>query len=266
LIFRKSLKRENLPKINEFIKRKGRFPLKNKKILGIITARGGSKGIPKKNIKELAGKPLIEYTFDAVKNSKKLNRYIVSTDDEEIIKFSKNKNIEVPFKRPAELAEDDTKSIDVLIHAVKHLELSENYFPDYIMTLQPTSPLRTSEDIDKSIELILNDNDADSLVSVVEIPHNFNPHSAMIYDGKYLNHFIKSEQIMRRQEKPKFYARNGAAIYITSYDLLMKSMKIVGEKCLAYIMRKERSIDIDDQYDWEIAEFLIKKSKVGRSE
>lgn len=232
--------------------------LKNLKFLGIITARGGSKGIPKKNIKLLAGKPLIEYTFDAVKKSKLIDKCIVSSDDDEIIKFSRSKNIEVTFKRPAELATSYAKSVDVLIHAVKHLMIHENYKPDYIMTLQPTSPLRSAEDIDKSIELILNDKDADSLVSVVEIPHNFNPHSAMIYARKYLKHFIKMEKVMRRQEKPKFYARNGAAIYITRYNLLMDRKKIIGEKCLAYFMPKERSIDIDDQYDWNIAEFLIK--------
>ncbi|MHA1438602.1 MAG: acylneuraminate cytidylyltransferase family protein [Promethearchaeota archaeon] len=233
--------------------------LEKKKFLGIITARGGSKGIPKKNIKKLAGKPLIEYTFDAVKKSKLIDRCILSTDDEEIINFSKSKDIEVPFKRPAELATDDAKSIDVLIHAVNYLEREENYVPNYIITLQPTSPLRTAEDIDKSIELILNDKNADSLVSVIEVPHHFNPYSIMSYNGTYLEHYIKGERIMTRQAKPVFYARNGAAIYISSYELLMKEKKIIGEKCLPYFMPKERSIDLDDLIDWELAEMLIKK-------
>ena len=229
--------------------------------LGIITARGGSKGIPKKNIKKLCDKPLIEYTFNAVKNSDLLNRCIISTDDDEIINFAKNKNIEVPFKRPPEFSTDTAKSIDVLLHALNYLKNNENYTPDYIITLQPTSPLRTTEDIDKSIELILNNKNADSLVSVIKVPHNFNPYSIMEYNGKYLEHYIKDKSIMNRQQKPIFYARNGASIYITSYDLLMKKKKIIGEKCIPYFMPKERSIDIDDYYDWDFAEFLVQKSR-----
>lgn len=199
--------------------------LKNLKFLGIITARGGSKGIPKKNIKNLAGKPLIEYTFNAVKNSKLINRCIISTDNNEIINFSKSRNMEVPFKRPMELATDTTKSIDVILHAVNYLNKKENYIPDYIITLQPTSPLRTGKDIDNAIELISNDKNADSLVSVIKVPHNFNPYSIMILNGSYLEHYIKEKRIMIRQDLPTFYARNGAAIYITGYDLLIKGGK-----------------------------------------
>ncbi len=149
------------------------------KFLGIITARGGSKGIPKKNIKNMAGKPLIQYTFDAVKNSKLLTRCIVSSDDDEIINFSKSQSIEAPFKRPKELATDQAQSVDVLIHAVNFLFNQEDDVPDYIVTLQPTSPLRTGEDIDRAIDIIIKDRDADSLVSVIKVPHNFNPYSVM---------------------------------------------------------------------------------------
>ncbi|MFX1383814.1 MAG: cytidylyltransferase domain-containing protein [Promethearchaeota archaeon] len=229
--------------------------------LGIITARGGSKGIPRKNIKLLAGKPLIEYTFEAVKNSKLISRCLVSSDDEEIINFSKSKQMEVPFSRPKELATDEAKSVDVLIHAVEYLMKSENYKPDYIITLQPTSPLRTAEDIDIAIESIIKDKDADSLVSVIDVPHIFNPNSVMLYTGKYLEDYIKTERIMQRQTKSIFYARNGAAIYISSYNLLMNERKIIGDRCLPYFMPKNRSIDIDDYYDWEIAELLMKKNQ-----
>ncbi|MHA1284530.1 MAG: acylneuraminate cytidylyltransferase family protein [Promethearchaeota archaeon] len=232
----------------------------NKIFLGIITARGGSKGIPRKNIKKLAGKPLIEYTFDAVKGSKLLDRCIVSSEDEEIIKFSLSKNIEVPFIRPKELAKDDTPSIDVLIHALNYLKKKENYIPDYVVTLQPTSPLRTSKDIDNSIRLILEDEQADSLVSGVEVPHRFNPYSLMQFKGKYLEHYIKEIRIYRRQEKPKFYARNGAAIYITKYKTLIEERKIIGNKCLPYFMPRERSIDIDDMFDWRVAECFLKNN------
>ena len=234
--------------------------MENKKLefLGIITARGGSKGIPRKNIKKLAGKPLIQYTFDAVNESKLLNRCIVSSDSEEIVEYSKNQSIEAPFLRPNKLSTDDALSIDVVIHAVNFLSIQENYSPDYIITLQPTSPLRTGIDIDKAIQLISDNPEADSLVSVIEVPHNFTPQSIMDFDGKYLQHYIKEEIIMRRQEKPIFYGRNGAAIYITNYNLLINEKRIIGKKCLPYFMPKERSIDIDDYTDWIIAELLIR--------
>lgn len=227
------------------------------KFLGIITARGGSKGIPKKNMKNMAGKPLIQYTFDAVKDSQLLNRCIVSSDDDEIINFSKSQNIEAPFKRSKELAMDQAQSVDVLIHAINFLFIQEDYIPDYIITLQPTSPLRTGEDIDKAIEIISKDTEADSLVSVIKVPHNFTPHSIMELKDKFLKHYIKDIRIMNRHEKPTFYARNGAAIYITRYRLIMNDKKIIGEKCLPYFMPRERSLDIDDDFDWEIVENII---------
>lgn len=235
------------------------MPKRTYEFLAIITARGGSKGIPRKNIRKIAGKPLIEYTFEAVRNSKLINRCIVSTDSDEIINYSKSEGIEVPFKRPNDLATDESLSIDVLIHALNYLKDKENYIPDYVITLQPTTPLRTGEDIDNAIKIILNDNDADSLVSGVEVPHRYIPHSLMQFKGKYIEHYIKEIRIYRRQEKPNFYARNGAAIYISKNELIMKEKKIIGNKCLPYFMPKERSIDIDDAFDWEIAKCFLRK-------
>lgn len=234
---------------------------RKKRFLGVITARGGSKGIPRKNIKKLAGKPLIEYTFKAVKQSRYLDRCIVSSDSKEIIEYSKSNNIEAPFVRPQELSTDNTKSIDVIIHAVNFLKKKENYIPDYIVILQPTSPLRTAKDIDQSIELILDDPKADSLVSVIKVPHNFNPYSIMEFNGNYLSSFIKGKTLMNRHLKPTFFARNGAAIYISTYDLIVKEKKIIGENCLPYFMPLEKSIDIDDNFDWDIAEYLIKRTE-----
>lgn len=225
--------------------------------LGIITARGGSKGILRKNIKKLAGKPLIQYTFNVVKKSRLLNRCIVSTDSDEIIEYSKSEDLEVPFKRPKELARDESKSIDTLIHAVKYLKNKEDYEPDYVITLQPTSPLRLAKDIDNAINLIKNDKKADSLVSIVKVPHNYHLDSIMILKNKYLKNYHQHAKIKRRQELSTLYARNGAAIYITKLELLMER-KILGNYCLPYIMPKERSIDIDDMFDWKIAEFLLK--------
>lgn len=227
------------------------------KFLAIITARGGSKVIPKKNIKKLAGKPLIKYTIEAAQGSKLLNRTIVSTDNKEIANYSKKQGIEVPFLRPKYLATDTTTSLEVLLQALKYLEKKEGYRPDYILALQPTSPLRKSQDIDNSIKLILKDKKADSLVSVTTVPNTHHPHKIMAFNGKYLNQYKKGK-IIRRQDLPELYARN-SAIYITRYDTLVKGKKIIGKKCLPYFMPKERSIDIDDEFDWEIANFLIKK-------
>ncbi|MBD3211015.1 MAG: acylneuraminate cytidylyltransferase family protein [Candidatus Lokiarchaeota archaeon] len=232
---------------------------KNQNVLGIITARGGSKEIPRKNIKKLAGKPLIQYTFDAVRGSNLLDRCILSSEDEEIIRYSKKAGMEVPFKRPKDLALDSSKSIDVLIHALKYLSDEDSYNPNYVMTLQPTSPLRNSIDIDESIKIIMNNNIADSLVSVIKVPHNFNPYSIMILKKKYLENYL-NKKIIRRQELPNFYARNGAAIYITKTETLLNNKEIIGGYCLPYFMPEERSIDIDNDYDWRIAELLIKNN------
>jgi CMP-N-acetylneuraminic acid synthetase len=216
------------------------------KIVGIIPARGGSKGIPKKNIKLLNGKPLIAYTIEAALASS-LDRVVVSTDCEEIANISKEYGAEV-LMRPEHLAEDKTPTLPVLQDVVSKLDTKY----DAMMTLQPTSPLRTIEDINKSIEIFSKDNEADSLVSVVEVPHNYMPGKLMSFDGKYLN---GNSEVKRRQEISIMYARNGAAIYITKTEKLNEY--IFGGKILPYFMSKVNSFDIDDIEDWEIVERLI---------
>ena len=216
------------------------------KILGIIPARGGSKGIPKKNIKLLNGKPLIAYTIEAALASN-LDRVIVSTDCEEIAGISKEYGAEVII-RSFNLAEDTTPTLPVLQHVVSKLEVEF----DAVMTLQPTSPLRTLEDINKSIEIFSSDKEADSLVSVVEVPHSYMPEKLMSLNGKYLT---GNSQVKRRQEVSTIYARNGAAIYITKTEKL--SEYIFGGKILPYFMSKIKSFDIDDIEDWKIVERLI---------
>lgn len=216
------------------------------KILGIIPARGGSKGIPKKNIKLLKGKPLIAYTIEAALASN-LDRVIVSTDCKEIASVSKEYGAET-IMRPAHLAEDRTPTLPALQDVVARLD--EEF--DAVTTLQPTSPLRTVEDINKSIEIFSNDREADSLVSVVKVPHNYMPEKLMSLDDKYLT---GNGEIKRRQEVSTMYARNGAAIYITKTQKL--SEYIFGGKILPYFMSKMNSFDIDDMEDWEIVERLI---------
>ncbi len=216
------------------------------KILGIIPARGGSKGIPKKNIKLLGGRPLIAYTIDAALGSS-LDRVIVSTDCPEIAAASSSCGAEV-MMRPAELAEDSTPTLPVLQDVLRRTGGSF----DAVMTLQPTSPFRTAAHINEAIEIFRADSEADSLVSVVEVPHAFTPQKIMTFDCRYL---IGSTEVKRRQETEKYYARNGAAIYITRTEKL--SEFVFGGRILPYFMKKIDSFDIDDPEDWEIAERII---------
>ena len=220
------------------------------RILGVIPARGGSKGIRKKNLKLLCGQPLIYYTIKASSNSN-LDRVIVSTDSEELIKISNSLGAEV-LKRPSELAKDDSTTLAVLEHVLQ--SINESY--DAIMVLQPTSPLRRKEHINESIEIFKNDNEADSLVSVVKVPHNFYPYKQMSLDNGYL---FGGKNIFRRQDlHENLYARNGAAIYISRINILNKS--ILGDKTLPYFMNKIDSIDIDDMEDWFLVESILKSN------
>jgi len=223
------------------------------KAVGIIPARGGSKGILKKNIKLLRGKPLIQYTIEAALASK-ISRVIVSTDDEEIASVAKKCGAEV-LMRPVELAQDHTPTLPVLQDVVARL----NEAFDFVLTLQPTSPLRTSSHINEALELIYGDDSADSLVSVVKVPHNCSPSSIMEMQGNYVLPVEKEKIILRRQEKPIFWARNGAAIYITRMSRLAEY--IWGGKTLPYEMGKIESLDIDDMEDWQIIESIIECRK-----
>lgn len=216
------------------------------KILGIIPARGGSKGISKKNIKPLNGKPLIAYTIEASLASK-LDRLIVSTDCENIASVSKQYGSEV-IMRPMHLAEDKTPMLPVLQDVIARLD--EQF--DAVMTLQPTSPLRSIININHAIDIYCGDKEADSLVSVVKVPHSYMPEKLMNLDGKYLT---GNNNVTRRQDMTTKYARNGAAIIITKTEKL--SDYIFGGNILPYVMSKTNSIDIDDIDDWVIAEKLF---------
>lgn len=231
----------------------------NKEILAIIPARGGSKGIPRKNIRLLAGKPLLAYTAEAALGSQLISRIVLSTEDEEISELGRFMGLETPFVRPIKLAQDDTPGLLVVQHAVRALEEQQSYYPNIVIVLQPTSPLRISQHIDEALKIFL-ESDADSLVSVIEVPHIYNPYSVMHYDGKWLSPFLKyNEGENLRQKKPCFYARNGAALYVCTYECLLKKNSLFGNKVLPYFMKKEESIDIDDEVDWKIAEYFIRE-------
>jgi CMP-N,N'-diacetyllegionaminic acid synthase len=222
--------------------------------LGVVPARGGSKGIPRKNIKLLRGKPLIAYTLEAARASG-LARTVVSTDDEEIASVARGLGAEA-LMRPAGLAEDTTPTLPVLQDVVARLGAAGDRF-DAVMTLQPTSPFRTAAHIDAALAAFAADPAADSLVSVVQVPHNMTPPSLMRLSPEgYLEDFLPAgEKPLRRQEKPVLFARNGAAIYLTRTACLERF--IFGGRLLPFPMSKRDSLDIDDLEDWEMAERIL---------
>jgi len=227
-------------------------------VIAIIPARGESKGIPRKNIRLLAGKPLIVHTIETALKCKLLYRVIVSTDDKKIADISKKHGAEVPFMRPKELALDSTPMEPVLQHAVSHIEQNEKSHIDIVVLLQPTSPFRKVSDIENCIKKLKNEK-ADSVVTVCEA--EYNPYFVMMkIQNDNLVPFLKTEKpITRRQDAPKVYRLNGA-VYAVRRDVLMNENKLFTGNTRAVIMPQERSIDLDSQLDFEFAEFLIKRA------
>jgi len=230
--------------------------MKEQKILAVITARGGSKGIPQKNLRTLLGKPLIAYSIQAAVQSRTLNKVIVSTDDENIANVSKQYGAEVPFLRPKHLAIDTATSLSVLLHAVKYLEEKEDYLADIIVCLQPTSPLRSAEDIDQAVTLCTS-TDADSVVSLCQAEHHPYWMKKVVKGRVYPLIGADGNKYTRRQDLPPVYRLNGA-IYVTKRKVLMEEERVLGEHTLAYIMPQERSIDIDAPIDLKLAELIMK--------
>ena len=227
-------------------------------VLGLIPARGGSKGIPKKNIVRLVSKPLLAYTCEAALGSQHLTRVMLNTDDPEIASVGREYGVEVPFMRPDELAQDDTPILPVIQHALEWLEQYAGFVPQAVVLLQPTSPLRSSLHIDQAIQ-VFKANMADTVVSVMEVPHQFNPVSLMQLDeAQQLQPYLDGPMILRRQEKPRVYARNGPAVLIVRREVLLEG-KLYGERIYPYIMERIPSFDIDDRYDLEIAEYWLRK-------
>ncbi len=233
------------------------------KVLGIITARGGSKGIPGKNVKLLLGKPLIAYTIEAAKQSGVFDRIVVSTDDKLIADVARQYNCEVPFMRPKRLASDKTAHLPVIQHAVSTLRERDGYKPDYTMILQPTSPLRQAFHIKEAVELALKEK-PDSVISVASIADNLSPLKAMIQDRfgylKLVNGKPVSERISRRQDLLQTYWSVGA-MYLFKTKLLFhkKHPNFYGRKVLPYVMENCYLIDINIPEDWEAAERALEK-------
>ncbi len=232
--------------------------INGKKVLAIVPARGGSKRLPGKNRLVLNNKPLIAWTIEAGLNSSYVDRLIVSTDDQEIANISKEWGAEIPFIRPQELASDKATTVDTIMHAIKSVENSvESY--DYILLLQPTSPLRTAKHIDEAVELMI-EKGADSIVGVTEVPHPIE-WSNTLPDNLSMDDFINKESYFTRsQDFPKRYQINGAIYLIKKGSLLSSGRMISESNSFAYIMDKQYSVDIDDEFDFILAESLFKKA------
>lgn len=222
-------------------------------IIAIIPARGESRTVPRKNIRLLNGKPLIFYTLEEARKSKHIGRIIVSTEDDDIAEIAKNCGAEV-ITRPEELATDEAKTIDVIFHVLNALK-EEGYTSDIVVLLQPTSPLRTVNDIDRAIELFLG-SDGESVVGVSEFNSAYwsfkieKGHLKPLFDKRYLR--------TMRQDLDKVYIPNGA-IYISTPQMLYKYESFYCDRTVPYIMPAERSIDIDTEVDFMLAELLMKK-------
>jgi CMP-N,N'-diacetyllegionaminic acid synthase len=234
------------------------------KSVGLITARGGSKSIPQKNVKLLAGKPLIAWTIEAALRSRLLDRVIVSTDDEEIARVARECGADVPFMRPAELAQDDSPHLDVIRHALDWLETESKTELDYLMLLQPTSPLRTTEDIDAAIALAA-DVDADAVVSVCQTHDHPYLSKQVTPDGRLLDFVEKPRGYLARQKLPPAFALNGA-IYLVRRNVLRERDDWYTDRTFAYIMPPERSLDIDTPWDLHLVELILRDSNGSTSD
>jgi CMP-N,N'-diacetyllegionaminic acid synthase len=225
------------------------------RVLGIITARGGSEGVPRKNIRPLAGKPLLQYTAEAALAARQLERVVLTTDDEEIASVGRGCGLDVPFLRPAELARDDTPTLPVLKHAVSALEAEGDRY-DAVCLLQPTSPFRTVADIDGCLELFERSG-ADAAVTVLPVPAEYNPHWVYFEDADGGLRLATGEAtpIPRRQELPMAFHREGS-VYVMRRDVLMETGSLYGQRVVGYRVDAARSVNIDDLRDWARAERL----------
>jgi CMP-N,N'-diacetyllegionaminic acid synthase len=222
------------------------------RIFGLIPARGGSKGIPGKNLRTLGGKSLVQRAWESAIGSGVVERVILSTDSEEIAAHGRSLGIEVPFLRPADIAQDNTPMIAVLKHLLDHLHATDSV-PDAIVLLQPTAPLRRPEHLQEAANLL--QDGVDSVVSVSEVPQHFSPHFLMkITSEGHLTYFMPDgSTVKRRQDAPRAYSRNGA-VYLFRVSSFEKHQDIYGENCIPLLIPPDETINLDTMEDWERAE------------
>ncbi len=227
--------------------------------LALIPARAGSKGIPGKNVRPLAGRPLLAYAVEAALGAQTIQRVVLSTDSEEIAALGRELGAETPFLRPAELAGDETPTLPVVQHALEWLDSREAYRPEIVVLLQPTAPLRTARHIDEAVELLL-ESVADSVVSVAHVPGHLHPAwQLIIRDGELRRHDGEPLAALatRRQALSATYYRNGA-IYACRREALLSSGTLYGERCVPYLMPSEISINLDSEAEWRLAEAWLR--------
>jgi CMP-N-acetylneuraminic acid synthetase len=224
-------------------------------ILGLVPARGGSKGVPGKNVKRLAGRPLIEYTAHAARESGVLDRIVLSTDSPDIADLGRAAGLDVPFMRPATLAADDTPMLDVIGHALASLAAG-GYAPDILVLLQPTSPLRRPGHVRDAVRL-LQSTRADSVVSVVELPRHHSPDYVMRIDDGRLRPFLpQGERLTRRQDARPAYARDGT-VYACWRTTIERTGSLYGDDCRPLLIDRHESLSIDTPEDWTEAERVL---------
>jgi CMP-N-acetylneuraminic acid synthetase len=228
------------------------------RVLGLIPARGGSKGILRKNVRLLGGKPLLQWTIDASLSARTLSSIVVSTDDEEIAAIARRCGATVPFLRPTELATDDTPTLPVVEHALRTLESNGDRF-DAVCLLQPTNPFRTSADIDACVELLAA-SDADAVVSVLRVPPEHNPHWVYFQapDGALVLTTGESEPLPQRQVLPTAFHRDGS-VYVTRRDVVMEKRSLFGTRLLGYELTAAERINIDTPADLLRAESMTRE-------
>jgi CMP-N,N'-diacetyllegionaminic acid synthase len=227
-------------------------------VLGVIPARGGSKAIPGKNLAIVAGRPLLAYTADAARASRRLSRVVVSTDDAAIADAARAMGLEVPFMRPPDLASDEALMLPVLQHAVGGMA-AVGFAADAVVLLQPTSPLRRASHIDAAVEL-LESSGADAVVTVVEVPHQFNPVSVLRLDGERVVPWADGVMPLRRQDKPRVFARNGPAVLAVRTGVLTGG-SLYGADTRPLIMPADESLDLDTPEDFAMLEFLLSRRR-----
>ena len=232
------------------------------KIISIIPARGGSKGVLRKNIRLLDGKPLIAYTIETALASKYIERTLVTTEDEEIAAIAQKCGAEVLFMRPKELAKDDTPADPVLRHALEWLLENEGLKPEIIVWLEPPTPFRSVQEVDDAIEIFEADKEADSLRAVCKPRQN--PYKMWTLQGKYLKPLVeqggKSLHTGPRQKTPEVFWQNGS-IFLLRYETIMRRGNFFGENILPLIVSDRKNIDIDTEEDFKLAEFYIRNEK-----
>lgn len=227
--------------------------------IGLVPARGGSKGIPRKNLSLCAGRSLLDWTAEAARMSEVLDRVLVSTDDDEIAEAGRGMGLEAPFLRPADLANDAAPMLPVMRHALAHLR-GEGTDVEAIVLLQPTSPLRTARHISEAVSRF-RESGADTLVSTVRVPHRFTPASIMRdSDGRLLPYLGEGVGPLRRQEKTILFARNGPAILIVRAGILDQD-RLYGDFTIGYEMDEKSSLDVDEPGDLALADMLLREAR-----